>query len=135
MVEELLFRGIIFRLLEDWKGIQWAIWGSSVAFGFWHFFGQGPIVGVATMFIGLLFALLRWRSGGIVGLIVLHALWDLETVWLVNDSNAAILDINKIALANPVMTWLGFALLVLVPVYLYWGHPRLERYKQSRTLQ
>lgn len=133
LVEELLFRGLIYRLLEDWRGVRWAMWGSSIGFGLWHIFGQGPLIGFATLFIGLLFALMRWRGGGIIGLIVLHGLWDLETVWLINDSNVAILDINRIALANPARAWLGFVLLLLVPVYLYWGYPILERYRRRKT--
>jgi membrane protease YdiL (CAAX protease family) len=75
LVEELLFRGLIYRLLEDWRGARWAIWGSSFGFLLWHVFGQGPLVGLATFVIGLLFALIRWRAGGILGLIVLHGLW------------------------------------------------------------
>ena len=132
LVEELLFRGLIYRLLVDWKGVRWAIWGSSIGFGLWHIFGQGPLAGGATLLIGLLFALIRWRGGGIVGLIVLHGLWDLETVWLVSDSNTAILSPGAIAFRYPVLVWLGFVLLLLVPAYLGWLHPRLERYWRKR---
>jgi membrane protease YdiL (CAAX protease family) len=133
LVEELLFRGLIYRLLEDWKGVRWAIWGSSIGFGLWHIFGQGALVGGATMLIGLLYALMRWRGGGILGLIVLHALWDLETVWLINDSNTAILDIKNISIASPAVAWMGFVLLLLVPAYLLWGYPHMERYRQRKT--
>ena len=62
-----------------------AIWGSSFGFLLWHVFGQGPLAGMATFVIGLLFALIRWRAGGILGLIIFHGLWDLETVWLVTN--------------------------------------------------
>src|SRR5512141_1552263 len=95
LLEELLFRGLIYRLLEDWRGPRWAVWGSSAGFLLWHVFGQGLLIGFATLLIGLLFALLRRRGGGILGLVVLHALWDLETVLLVADSNAAILGSGK----------------------------------------
>jgi membrane protease YdiL (CAAX protease family) len=130
LVEELLFRGLIYRLLEDWRGVRWAIWGSSFGFGLWHIFGQGPLVGGATLVIGLLFALLRWRGGGILGLIVLHGLWDLETVWLVSDSNAAILNPEAITYRYPSLVGLGTVLLLLVPAYLVWVHPRFERYRR-----
>ncbi len=133
LVEELLFRGLIFRLLEDWRGARWAIWGSSIGFLSWHIFGQGPFVGFATLLIGLLFALIRWRSGGIVGLIVLHGLWDLETVWLLSGSNTEILDLENISIANPALMWLGTALLFLVPLYLWWGSPYLEHYHQRKA--
>jgi membrane protease YdiL (CAAX protease family) len=135
LVEELLFRGLVYRLLEDWRGVRWAIWGSSIGFLLWHIFGQGPLVGLATLLIGLLFALIRWRGGGIVGLIALHALWDLETVFLVSDSSAAILSPGTISFRNPTIIWLGMALLLIVPVYLIWGHPRLEHYWQRKKGQ
>jgi membrane protease YdiL (CAAX protease family) len=132
LVEELLFRGLIYRLLEDWRGVRWAIWGSSIGFGLWHIFGQGPLVGGATLLIGLLFAQIRWRGGGIVGLIVLHGLWDLETVWLVSDSNAAIFSPGAISFRYPALVNLGTVLLLLVPVYLAWIHPCFERLQKRR---
>jgi len=132
LVEELLFRGLIYRLLEDWRGVRWAIWGSSIGFGLWHIFGQGPLIGIATLVIGLLFAQIRWRAGGIVGLIGLHGLWDLESVWLVSDANSAILSPGAVAFRYPVLVYLGTALLLLVPLYLAWIHPRLERLRQGK---
>jgi methyltransferase (TIGR00027 family) len=126
LVEELLFRGLIYRLLEEWRGVRWAIWGSSFGFVLWHVFGQGLLVGFASLLIGLLFAMIRWRGGGILGLIFLHGLWDLETAWLVADSNAVILDFEKITFTSQALTCAGSALLILVPVILYFGfqHPR-----------
>jgi membrane protease YdiL (CAAX protease family) len=127
LVEELLFRGLVYRLLEDWRGVRWAVWGSSIGFGLWHIFGQGPLAGLATALIGLLFALMRLRGGGIIGLIILHALWDLETVGLVSDSSTAILNPTAISIPYPALMWMGTVLLLLVPVYLGWIHPRFER--------
>jgi membrane protease YdiL (CAAX protease family) len=123
--EELLFRGLVYRLLADWGGARWAIWGSSLGFGLWHIFGQGPLAGLATLLIGLLFALIRWRGGGIIGLIILHGLWDLETVLLVADSNPAILNAGAIAFKSEWLVWLGTLLLLLVPVYVWKLHPCL----------
>jgi membrane protease YdiL (CAAX protease family) len=122
--EELLFRGLLYRILEDWRGLRLAIWGSSIGFILWHIFGQGPLMGLAGLLIGLLFALIRWRTGGILGLIVVHALWDLETTLLVSDSNAAIFDsLGNISFSHPLLVWLGTALLVMAPVYLWKFHP------------
>ena len=118
LVEELLFRGLIYRSLEDWRGTRWAVWGSRVGFMFWHVFEQGLLVGFASLLIGLLFALIRQRAGGITGLIILHGLWDLETVLLVADSNAEILSPGNITFTHPAMMLLGTVLLVLVPIYL-----------------
>lgn len=127
LVEELMFRGLIYRMVEDWRSPRWAIWGSSIGFGLWHLFGQGPLVGMATMAIGLLFALIRWRGGGIVGLVLLHGLWDLENVWLVPDANSTILHPSEVSFRDPVLMYLGTLLLLSVPVYLVWVHPRLAR--------
>ena len=123
--EELLFRGLVYRLLEDWGGARWAIWGSSVAFGLWHIFGQGPLAGAATLLIGLLFALIRWRGGGIIGLIILHGLWDVETVLLVTDSNAALLNAAAMSFKSELLVWSGTLLLILVPLYVGLLYPRL----------
>jgi len=131
LVEELLFRGLIYRLLEDWQGVRWAIWGSSFGFGLWHIFGQGALVGLVTAAIGLLYAQIRWRGGGIVGLIVLHGLWDLESIWLVADANSAIFSPGTVTFRYPALVYLGTLLLMIVPVYLAWLHPRLIHYYQK----
>jgi membrane protease YdiL (CAAX protease family) len=131
LVEELLFRGLLYRLLGDWRGERWAIWGSSVGFLLWHIFGQGALVGLASLFIGLLFALIRWRAGGIVGLIILHALWDLETVLMISDSNAEILGSGAFSFANRGVIILGTVLLFLVPVYLWKIHPLVGRFRPN----
>jgi membrane protease YdiL (CAAX protease family) len=65
LTEELLFRGLVYRLLEDWLGLRWAILGSSFGFLLWHIFGQGPLIGVTMFLVGLVFALMRWRHPGI----------------------------------------------------------------------
>jgi membrane protease YdiL (CAAX protease family) len=120
LTEELLFRGLIYHALSGWLGLRWAILGSSFGFLLWHVFGQGPLIGLATFFIGLLFALIRWRAGGIIGLIVLHGLWDLESVLLISDSSAQILSNLQPPIASLAMLWLGTALLFLPVVFLLW---------------
>lgn len=127
LVEELLFRGLIYQALDEQLGARGAIWGSSFAFALWHLVGQGPLVGAVAFFFGLLFALIRWRAGGIIGLILLHGLFDLETVLMVADSNQAVLNAGSPALLHPGMMLLGLALLLLLPFYLWLIHPRLWR--------
>jgi membrane protease YdiL (CAAX protease family) len=126
LVEELLFRGLVYRALQSWGGVRAAIWGSSAGFMLWHIFGQGPIIGVTTFVIGLVFALFRWRAGGILGLIILHALWDLQGTLLVANNSAAILEQGRPAISSPPVMWIGLALLVFVPFYLWLIHPRLR---------
>ena len=132
--EELLFRGLVYRLLEDWRNTTWAIWGSSLGFALWHVFGQGPLMGLVTFFIGLYFALFRWRAGGILGLIFIHGLWDLESVLLVAGSNRQILDLaSRPDILHAGWLYLGTALFFGVPLYLGWLHPLVER-RRSRRL-
>lgn len=133
LAEELLFRGLVYRALESWGGVRAAIWGSSAGFMLWHIFGQGPVLGATTFVIGLAFALLRWRAGGIAGLIVLHALWDLQGTLLVSSDSAAILAQGRPDIAQPVVMWLGLALLVGAPLYLWLAHPRLLRFWEKRS--
>lgn len=121
LVEELLFRGLVYRLLEDWRGAAWAIWGSSLGFGLWHVFGQGVLAGLATAAVGVLFALIRWRAGGIVGLIALHGLWDLEVVWLVSTSNAEILAPGAVRFTSLAGICVGVVFLFLVPAAILLG--------------
>jgi membrane protease YdiL (CAAX protease family)/protein-S-isoprenylcysteine O-methyltransferase Ste14 len=118
LVEELLFRGLVYRAFEEWLGSGWAIWGSAFGFMLWHIFGQGLLIGVTTFVIGLAFALIRWRAGGILGLIVLHGLYDLETVLLVSDSNAQIANLSRPEIPYPGLTILGLVFMLAIPFYL-----------------
>ena len=139
LVEELLFRGLVYRALEDWRGgigqkhaARWAIWGSAIGFMLWHIFGQGPLLGISTLVIGLAFAAIRWQAGGIVGLIVLHGLWDLESILLVASDNSAIFSHGYPAIASHAFLLLGTALLVLTPLYVWLIHPRWLRVLSMR---
>jgi membrane protease YdiL (CAAX protease family) len=123
LVEELLFRGLVYRALEEWRGIRWAIWGSSFGFLLWHIFGQGILIGLTTFIIGMIFALLRWRAGGILGLIIIHGLWDLQAVLLVAESNAEVLARGRPEIPYPALMWIGLILMLFVPVYLWKIHP------------
>ena len=124
LVEELLYRGLVYRALEDWLNTRWAIWGSSLGFSLWHIFGQGPLMGAVSFLIGLYFALFRWRAGGILGLILIHGLWDLESVLLVASTNRQILSLaSQPDIANPGLLYLGTALLFGVLAYLWLLHP------------
>jgi membrane protease YdiL (CAAX protease family) len=125
IVEELLFRGLVYRLLEDRLGLRWAIWGSSLAFAFWHVPGQGLLAGLGTFFLGLIFALIRWRGGGIVGLIIVHGLIDITVLQLVPEVSSAVYD--QIALPHPFVAYCGFFMILAVPVYLWKIYPRFHR--------
>lgn len=124
VVEELLFRGLVYQTLDRWLGSRWAIWGSSLGFGLWHVFGQGPVIGATAVFYGLIFALMRWRAGGIVGLIFVHGLMDFTAVQMLPDTD--VLGLGRPDIAHPALLFLGLGLILAVPLYLWLVHPRLN---------
>jgi membrane protease YdiL (CAAX protease family) len=119
--EELLFRGLIYQALDEWAGTRWAIWGSSLGFSLWHIFGQGPLVGAAMLFYGLMFALIRWRAGGILGLILVHGAIDLAAAQMMPDTD--VLALGRPGILHPLWMVLGLGLLLFVPLYLWKIHP------------
>jgi len=135
LVEELLFRGLVYRALDGWLGVRWAIWGSSFGFFLWHIFGQGLLVAASAFVLGLIFALIRWRAGGIIGLILVHGLYDLQGVLQVSNSSPVVLSRTKPPVPYPGLLVLGFALMLLTPIYLWKIHPlvlsRLNRHENN----
>jgi membrane protease YdiL (CAAX protease family) len=83
IAEELMFRGLIQRLLDDWlKNIHLAIWISAFLFGAMHlqFYGLLP-----RMVLGAIFGYLFWWSGCIWIPVLGHLLNNAFTVvaaWL-----------------------------------------------------
>lgn len=74
--EELLFRGVFFNAIREWKGAKAAAWGSSVLFTVMHIQAQ-PLYGWPAIFLcGMLFALLRLRGVGLLWLMAYHGLFD-----------------------------------------------------------
>jgi membrane protease YdiL (CAAX protease family) len=122
--QELLFRGLIYRAFEDWRGTGWAIWGSSICFGFWHL-GGGPLIIIATALYGLIFALLRWRTGSILGAILVHGLVDFTASMLL--PNADVLSLGRPNIAH--LSWMIFGLVLIIasPIYLWLFYPHLKR--------
>jgi len=122
--QELLFRGLIYRAFEDWRGTRWAIWGSSICFGFWHL-GGGPLIIITTALYGLVFALLRWRTGSIVGAILVHGLMDFAATLLL--PNTDVLSLGRPDIAHLAWMMLGLVLIIAPPVYLWLLHPGAKR--------
>ncbi len=116
LVEELLFRGLIYRALDEWAGYRWAIWGSSLAFGIYHI-GSGGLPGLlGGIIIGAIFAAIRWRAGGILGLIIVHGLIDLAVVEVAPEwSNQGLFQVQA---DRPGLTLLGTILLLALLLYL-----------------
>jgi membrane protease YdiL (CAAX protease family) len=115
-VEELLFRGVIYRAFDEWRGVRWAIWGSSMMFGVYHVGWQG-VAAVGALLFGLIFAVIRWRAGGIVGLIIVHGLMDVIAAIMLPDID--ILQLGRPNLTSPLMLIVGYALILIIPIYLW----------------
>lgn len=83
IIEELLFRGIIFSALQE-RGKMCTIIVSSVLFGLSHLLNLingadilETIIQIIFAFgLGLVFAVVRYRKGSLISLILVHALWD-----------------------------------------------------------
>jgi membrane protease YdiL (CAAX protease family) len=79
--------------------------------------GQGPLGGLGTFIAGVVFGAIRWRAGGIVGLIVVHGLIDLVTVEMAPD--LTIQQLRQVHIVHPVLVILGYALMLAVLLYLW----------------
>ena len=122
--EELLFRGVMWRALEEWRGTRWAIWVTTLGFGVWHIYGRGIAgFGVGILF-GIYFGAIRWRAGGIVGLIVAHALIDLSAVAIVPDLRLSYL-LTQVQVVNSGLAILCEVTFVGLLIYL-WKAPRMK---------
>jgi membrane protease YdiL (CAAX protease family) len=117
LIEEMIARGLIYRALEDWLGTRWAIWGSSLAFALAHIYNGGPLVGATIILYGLIFALIRWRAGGIVGLILVHGAIDFLAKLMLPDLD--VLALGRPEISYPAGILLGLALILLTPLLLW----------------
>ncbi len=115
-IEELLFRGVIYRAFDEWRGARWAIWGSALMFGVYHVGWQG-VAAIGSLWFGVIFAVIRWRAGGIVGLIIVHGLMDLIASLML--PGLEMQQLRQVTLSSPLMLIGGYALIVMVPIYLW----------------
>jgi len=129
VVEELLFRGLVYRLFENLRGPGLAIFGSSLGFALWHIGWAGPLI-VGHFLIGVIFGLIRWRAGGILGLVFVHGLYDLVNVEIQSQLTSHLLEnLSNLKIANPAAVVLGDTLLLGLVLYLWLVYPRLQRFK------
>jgi len=117
LIEELLFRGLLYRALDEWRGTRLALWGSALVFGLYHIGGQGPLGALGTFIAGVVFGAIRWRAGGILGLIVAHGLADVTALWMLPSFNIQLL--SRPQIVHPTLLILGYGLILGVPVYLW----------------
>jgi membrane protease YdiL (CAAX protease family) len=129
-VEEFLFRGLIYRALEDWRGVRLAIWGSTLIFGVYHIGSQGLLGALGTAIIGLIFAVIRWRAGGFLGLVFIHGLVDFIAVE--TQPSIELSQIENLQIEDPILLILSYILLLGPVIYLWKGY-RPAGNKESRT--
>jgi membrane protease YdiL (CAAX protease family) len=117
LIEELLFRGLMYRALDEWRGARLAIWGSALVFGLYHVGGQGSLGGLGTLIAGVVFGAIRWRAGGILGLIIAHGLSDVTSLWML--PNLDLQHLSRPQIVHPVLLILGYGLILGVPICLW----------------
>jgi membrane protease YdiL (CAAX protease family) len=81
--EELIYRGFVQRVFEDWSGglIAAGIFGSAVMFAIAHFY-QGRRGVITTCVVGLLFATVRAWTGSLLAPLVAHFIADIMAGFL-----------------------------------------------------
>jgi membrane protease YdiL (CAAX protease family) len=69
VAEELVFRGFLWRLLRGDARPALGIVGTSTLFAVWHL---DPIQSVGVLPLAVFLAVLRWRSGSLIPVLVVH---------------------------------------------------------------
>jgi membrane protease YdiL (CAAX protease family) len=74
MLEELLFRGILQRVVERVLGYRWSILYVSVLFGVLHIGHRSALDVVLVSAIGVGFAIARQRTQSLLGPVLAHGI-------------------------------------------------------------
>lgn len=79
VIEEALFRGVIFRLLEKHTGTVWALIVQPPVFGLVHLSNEGtsPLTVVSVTLLGVFWTLIFIHSRNLWVVIANHAAWNL----------------------------------------------------------
>ncbi len=117
VIEELIFRGLMYRALQEWRGHHWAIWGSTLGFILYHIGWRSPAQALGALIIGVIFAAIRWRAGGIVGLILVHGAIDVGSVWMLPELR--IEDMGTPEIVHPIALITGYLMILAIPIYLW----------------
>jgi uncharacterized protein len=93
IMEELIFRWLLYEAVAAEWGSSLAIVGTAVCFGVGHIHGYppGPIGVILAGLYGVFLGLLRWRSGGLCLAIGCHATAD-ATIFGILASTGAFVD-------------------------------------------
>jgi uncharacterized protein len=76
--EELIYRGFVQRVFEDWSGgmIVVGILGSACMFAIAHLYQGGRGI-FTTLVVGILFSVIRWWTGSLLAPLVAHFIADI----------------------------------------------------------
>jgi membrane protease YdiL (CAAX protease family) len=83
---------------------------------------------LATALYGLLFALLRWRTGSILGAILVHGLMDFASTLLLPNTDVVSVSQSRPNIPHPFWMIFGLVLIIVPPIYLWLFHPLVKRY-------
>lgn len=77
VVEELLFRGVLLKILRDWRGDVFAVIATSLVFSALHFSLEGfPVL----LIIGLLLGTLAIRRGSLILPMLFHFVYNASAI-------------------------------------------------------
>lgn len=109
--QELIFRGILYRIIDEWRGLWWALAISALLFGLIHLTSAG-----ATIFSAIAIAL---QAGVLLGAayaltsrlwmaIGLHTMWDFANdgvfgVGVAGQSGESIKGLLQVSLSGPTL--------------------------------
>jgi membrane protease YdiL (CAAX protease family) len=124
LTEEWIFRGLLYAALDEWRGAAAAILGSTLAFGLYHLGSQGWMGVFSTMIFGLFAALVRWRTGSILSLIVVHGLYDVIVTNLLPGGLAP--NLGQIQVEQRLLILLADALFFAAFFYIWRYRPRVR---------
>jgi len=78
VVEEIVFRGVLYPFLKERWGVSWGILLSSLIFAIFHFWSG---ISLLLPFLGgIVFAFLREKSGSLLAPIIFHSIGNLEFI-------------------------------------------------------
>lgn len=117
-VEELVFRGFLFKALLSKDGLKAAIIISSVTFGIGHivnlFAGQVTVEAVATVFFaiswGFIFTLVFYKSGSLFPGIIAHGLVDALSKFAKDPLSHAITTMDWLYIGATILTAIFYGL-------------------------
>lgn len=134
LVEELVFRGILFTTINKWKGAEVALFTSSIAFGLFHLItpmmGVSSIntalgysttqIGIGALFLGLSYGMIYYRSGNLIGTAIIHFIYNLTNVFYTLKPG------QELHLPDSAYT-ISFGLFVFIPLVIDYLHSKLSK--------